>query len=73
MEENPEARPGHVAVDRARCEGHGMCEDAAPELFRLDDDGELQILAEEIPPELQRKAESAVRLCPVAALRLTSS
>ncbi|MDA0159068.1 ferredoxin [Solirubrobacter ginsenosidimutans] len=57
-----------VEVDRARCEGHGMCEDACPEVFRLDDDGELEILMDRIPDELRRKAESAVRLCPVAAL-----
>jgi ferredoxin len=58
-----------VDVDRARCEGHGMCEDAAPEIFHLDDDGELEILLEEIPEHLQRKAEAAVRVCPVAALK----
>ena len=59
-----------VEVDRARCEGHGMCEGAYPEVFRLDDDGELEILEAEIPPDRRRRVESAVRLCPVAALRL---
>ena len=59
-----------IALDRARCEGHGMCEEAAPELFRLDDDGELEVLADDVPADLVRKAENAVRLCPVAALRL---
>ena len=57
-----------VEVDRARCEGHGMCEEACPEVFRLDDDGELEILMNTIPDELRRKTEAAVRLCPVAAL-----
>jgi ferredoxin len=47
-----------------------MCEDACPEVFRLDDEGELEILMESVPPELARKVESAVRLCPVAALRI---
>ena len=60
-----------IELDRPRCEGHGMCEDAVPELFRLDDDGVLEVLAEHIEPGLVRKAENAVRLCPVAALRLT--
>lgn len=61
----------HVELDRGRCEGHGMCEEAAPELFRLDDDGELEVLSDEVGADLMRKAENAVRLCPVAALRLT--
>ena len=59
-----------VEVDRARCEGHGMCESAFPEAFRLDDDGELEILMDEIPSDLIGQVEGAVRLCPVAALRL---
>jgi ferredoxin len=58
-----------VEVDRSRCEGHGMCEEAAPEIFQLDEDGELRILQPQVPPELERKALAAVRLCPVAALR----
>lgn len=60
-----------IVVDRPRCEGHGLCEDAAPELFRLDDDGELEILADRVEGDRVRQAENAVRLCPVAALRLT--
>jgi ferredoxin len=59
-----------VQLDRPRCEGHGMCEEAAPEVFRLDDAGELEVLRDSLDPGLVRKAENAVRLCPVAALRL---
>lgn len=58
----------HVTVDRARCEGHGMCEEAAPAVFSLDDDGELVLLADPVPAELKAETERAVRLCPVAAL-----
>ena len=61
-----------VRVDYQRCEGHGMCERAAPALFRLDEAGML-IAAYEgrtIPPELEEAADEAVRLCPVAALAL---
>ncbi len=47
-----------------------MCEDACPEVFRLDDEGVVELLMQTIPPELQSKAEDAVRLCPVAALRI---
>jgi len=55
-------------VDRSRCEGHGVCEELAPEVYRLDDEGELVILHDQLPGELVRKAETAARLCPVAAL-----
>ncbi|MDP9028412.1 MAG: ferredoxin [Actinomycetota bacterium] len=57
-----------VQVDRARCEGHGVCEEIAPEIYRLDDDGVLEILLDPIPAKLEAKAESGARLCPVAAL-----
>ena len=30
-----------IVLDRPRCEGHGLCEEAAPALLHLDDDGEL--------------------------------
>jgi ferredoxin len=60
-----------VNVDMNRCDGFGYCEQQAPEVFRLDDDGELEILREEIPAELSGKVEAATRACPVAALRLT--
>ena len=57
-----------VHLDRARCEGHGVCEELAPEVYRLDDEGELEILTDPVPPELAGKAQSGARLCPVAAL-----
>lgn len=61
-----------IEFDRDRCEGHGLCEQTAPEVYRLDDDCELELLVDEVPPELQVKAEAGARVCPVAALRLLS-
>ena len=57
-----------IMVDRVRCEGHGVCEEIAPEIYRLDDDGELEILHDQIPETLAVKARAGARLCPVAAL-----
>jgi len=59
-----------ISVERERCEGHGLCVDAAPELFRLDDDGELVLLHEdgEVPAGQEDAALAAVRVCPIAAL-----
>jgi ferredoxin len=59
-----------VFVDRDRCEGHGLCEDAAPQLFWLDDEGDLVLrFTEDIPPGQEDRAGDAVRVCPVSALR----
>jgi len=59
-----------VIVDQHRCEGHGMCEDAAPGQFQLDDEGYLHLRHDPVPDELVRASQSAVRLCPVAALKI---
>lgn len=59
-----------IILDRARCEGHGLCEEAAPGLLHLDDDGEVVIDKEELEAGDLDAANAAVRVCPVAALRL---
>jgi len=61
-----------VALDRKRCERHGMCESAAPDLFALDEAGELiaHYDGREIPANLEEAARDAVRVCPVAALTI---
>lgn len=60
-----------IIVDRPRCEGHGLCEEKAPTLMHLDDDGELVIDVEEVDdPADVAAANAAVRICPLAALRL---
>jgi ferredoxin len=59
-----------IVFDRPRCEGHGLCEEAAPQLMHLDDDGELVIDTEFVDDADLEAAQAAVRVCPVAALRL---
>lgn len=60
-----------IELDRPRCEGHGLCEEAAPQLMHLDDDGELIIDVSEVDGADTDAARNAVRVCPVAALTLT--
>ncbi len=59
-----------VVVDRGLCQGHGVCESEAPEVFSVSKEGELSIV-EETPPDGQRGAvELAVKYCPTRALRI---
>lgn len=60
-----------IIADRSSCEGHGMCQAMAHEYFDIDDDGLVHVLDAD-PPEGDRGlVDSAVRSCPVAALRLS--
>lgn len=58
-----------IIVDTDLCEGNGVCEGLAPELFRVDDSGQLHVDANPAP-ELRDRAARAVRYCPRSALRL---
>lgn len=62
-----------IELDRPRCEGHGLCEEAAPDLMHLDDDAELVLDVTEVEGEALVRAQAAVRVCPVAALRLVAA
>lgn len=57
-------------LDRPRCEGHGLCEEEAPNLLHLDEAGDLVIDVDEIGDDALDRARAAVRVCPVAALRV---
>lgn len=59
-----------VRVDRDLCQGHGTCCEEAPEVFRLDAGGELEILQPEPPGSERERVELAVRYCPTRALHL---
>ena len=59
-----------IVVDMDLCQGHGVCESEAPDLFEVDRDRKVAVL-EEHPGEDQRKAlELAVKYCPTHALSI---
>jgi ferredoxin len=61
-----------IVVEPGLCDGHAECVIAAPEVFDLNSAGDEVVLLQEAPePDLWPKVDSAVRLCPVAALRIT--
>jgi ferredoxin len=59
-----------VTVDNDRCEGHGLCTLAAPEVFSFDNRGNLQVVERPDPGHLAAVEES-VRTCPALAIQLT--
>lgn len=68
--QNTEPTLMKIVVDFELCQSHGLCTEAAPELFELRDDGFLYVLNDSPAPELQRKAEKAALECPVGAITI---
>ena len=56
-----------IAIDRSLCSGFGSCVDAAPELFRIGDDGIAVAggAGSDGPP-----GREAARACPMGAIAL---
>jgi ferredoxin len=59
-----------VVVDLSICDLHGLCVEAAPEVFEIGDDGELHILNETPPEGLRAKVNAAVKGCPTGAISI---
>lgn len=59
-----------IVADRPKCEGLGMCEAMANDIFEVGDDGYVDVL-NETPEESDRDyVKAAVLSCPVSALEL---
>ena len=59
-----------VVVDLNLCDLHGLCVEAAPEVFEIGDDGVLHVLIETPDPSLRAKVDKAVRECPTGAISI---
>ena len=59
-----------VVVDLSVCNLHGLCVEAAPEVFEIGDDGNLHVLNETPPEGLRKKVDAAVRSCPTSAISI---
>jgi ferredoxin len=53
-----------VWVDLDACKGHAQSEDAAPEVFHVNDEGLADVLIEHPDESLRPKVDEAARLCP---------
>jgi ferredoxin len=59
-----------LRVDTDLCEANGVCEGIAPDVFRLDDDEQLEILTPDPPNDQLDLVRKAVERCPKNALEL---
>jgi ferredoxin len=63
-----------VVVDLDLCQGHGVCQTEAPEIFRVvdrpGDYGRVEVILERPPEEMRAQAEAAVRYCPTRAISI---
>jgi ferredoxin len=63
-----------VKADLELCQGHGVCQMEAPEIFRVrersHDHDQVEVLLEDVPEALRKKLEAAVRYCPNRVLSI---
>jgi len=57
-------------INRSGCISCGLCIGTCPEVFQLADDGLAEVIAEEVPAELEDKAIEAKDGCPVSVIEV---
>ena len=62
-----------VKVDRAVCQGTGLCVALAPGVFEIADDGAVVARHETPDGDESESVAQAVRICPTGALSLEES
>lgn len=69
-ETKPTGESFRIVIDRELCQGHATCMSEAPELFQVDDDGNLTVLQENPAHDLLNKAKQAEKYCPTQAIKI---
>lgn len=59
-----------IHVDYDKCTGLGICESLAPDVFEVNENGELELATELVPDGQLADVEAAVDGCPTEALRI---
>ncbi|HYE34104.1 cytochrome P450 [Methylocaldum sp.] len=67
---SPAGKTFEVVVDHDLCKGHANCMAEAPEIFHVDDKGQLGVLDERPSAALIGKARAAEKYCPNRAIRI---
>lgn len=63
-----------IKADLELCQGHGVCQEEAPEVFRVvrvaGDYDHVEVIVAEPDEGLRQKVEAAVRFCPNRVLSI---
>jgi ferredoxin len=59
-----------IVIDWELCQGHGSCMGDAPEVFRVDDFGKLEVLMPTPPESMRQAVETAAQYCPTGAVSI---
>jgi sterol 14-demethylase len=60
-----------IVLDRDLCQGHAVCVGEAPELFKLGEDGRVQLCSDEpVAAALHDKARAAAQYCPTRTIKI---
>ena len=61
----------HIEVDCDLCQGHGVCESEAPDVFRVSKDtNQVEVLDTNPPESLRGAVIEGVKNCPTQALKI---
>ncbi|WP_445185121.1 ferredoxin [Pseudonocardia sp. Cha107L01] len=62
-----------IILDQSKCDGLGMCEAEAPDLFEVQDDGSLVVLDLTPADDRRDEVEAACDACPTRALSIADA
>jgi NADPH-dependent 2,4-dienoyl-CoA reductase/sulfur reductase-like enzyme/ferredoxin len=65
----PETAAVRISVDNNRCHIYGICQQEAPEVFRISEGGSLHY-TRNVPARFAAQARQAVRCCPMQAIAI---
>jgi ferredoxin len=59
-----------VCIDADLCNSSGVCVDACPEIFEVDDQGTTTVKSEQVAPQLEQTCKEAAGNCPTGAISI---
>ena len=62
-----------IVVDRDLCQGHGVCESEAPDVFAVNRENSVDVLNDAPDESLRAAVELAVKYCPTHALKIVET